>query len=70
MTGKSTLALLAAFGALTAYVLLFEAGEGTSEAVNADVAAAAILGVQPGAAPSAKVSTSDEARAADILGQG
>jgi len=31
MTGKSTLALLAAFGALTAYVLFYEAGEGTSE---------------------------------------
>jgi N utilization substance protein A len=46
------------------------AGEGTGEGVDADVAAAAILGVQPGATPPAKVSSSDEARAADILGQG
>lgn len=47
------------------------AGDGTGGPVDADVAAAAILGVQSGpAAPAAKVSAADEARAADILGPG
>jgi N utilization substance protein A len=41
------------------------AGEAPAGGVDADVAAAAILGAQP-----PKVSASDEARAADILGQG
>jgi N utilization substance protein A len=48
------------------------AGEVPAGAVDADVAAAAILGVGPAApspAPQTKVGAEDEARAADILGQ-
>lgn len=48
------------------------AGETPAGAVDADVAAAAILGVGPAAsspAPQTKVGAEDEARAADILGQ-
>ncbi len=46
------------------------AGEAPAGGVDADVAAAAILGLQAGAAPApqSKVTPTDEARAADILG--